>query len=143
MWEVRADSIVAKKRALCKKWNRYGENMGTVEDVAIGLRLRNARLQKNLSQSKIGEILGITYQQIQRYESGESKITATSLARIAAFLDVPVAYFYCGDGGEQAYPEPLVLMHELRLIEAWRKLPGDIKNSIRLLIVELVYDSTA
>ena len=116
--------------------------MGTVEDVAIGLRLRNARLQKNLSQSKIGELLGITYQQIQRYESGESKITATSLARIATFLDIPVAYFYCKDSGEQAYPEPLVLLHELRLIEEWRKLPSDIKNSIRLLIVELVYDST-
>ncbi|MEZ5647921.1 MAG: helix-turn-helix transcriptional regulator [Alphaproteobacteria bacterium] len=62
----------------------------------IGERLKARRHQLNLSQGEVAMRLGVSYQQIQKYERGENRIAACSLYRLAMVLDIPVAWFYEG-----------------------------------------------
>src|SRR4029077_20373811 len=66
----------------------------TAEDVTIGQKLRALRLDRGLSQSDLGTLIGVTFQQLQKYEKGANRVSAGRLARIAAALDVPVTAFY-------------------------------------------------
>ena len=66
----------------------------TAEDVAIGQTLRALRLDRGLSQSQLGEKVGVTFQQMQKYEKGVNRVSAGRLARIATALGVPVTAFY-------------------------------------------------
>ena len=65
-------------------------------DVHIGRRLRQARLARGLSQDVMGKKLGITYQQIQKYESGANRIGGSRLWDMCRLLDVPVGFFFEG-----------------------------------------------
>jgi transcriptional regulator with XRE-family HTH domain len=65
-----------------------------VIDVHVGSRVRLRRNMLGLSQEKLGEALGLTFQQIQKYERGTNRIGASRLMEIARFLDVPIAFFY-------------------------------------------------
>lgn len=60
----------------------------------IGDRIKYLRRSFGLSQANLGESLGVTFQQIQKYESGRSRIAADKLQRIAQALNVDVNYFY-------------------------------------------------
>ena len=66
----------------------------TAEDVAIGEKLRALRLDRGLSQSDLGARVGVTFQQLQKYEKGVNRVSAGRLARIAAALNVPIMAFY-------------------------------------------------
>ncbi len=70
-------------------------------DKAIGERLRYLRLVANMSQKSLSNKLGISPQQLQKYEKGINKISASRVEMLAEFLDVPVAIFFDnrGDGG--------------------------------------------
>ncbi|MEM8878287.1 MAG: helix-turn-helix transcriptional regulator [Pseudomonadota bacterium] len=118
-------------------------------DVHVGARLRQRRVTRGVSQERLGEQLGVTFQQIQKYEKGSNRIGASRLFEIARFLDIPVGYFYEGlpDDPEQAGIEGLgeaasAYEHEddvgadgLRLSKAFVR----IKDSrTRRLIIELV-----
>ncbi len=68
----------------------------TPVDKFIGARLRARRLLVRMSQEKLGEALGITFQQIQKYEKGANRIGASRLHRIGVILGVPIEFFYEG-----------------------------------------------
>ncbi len=63
-------------------------------DVYVGSRVRMRRKMLGLSQEKLGERLGITFQQIQKYEKGTNRIGASRLQQLSTVLDVPVSYFF-------------------------------------------------
>ena len=63
-------------------------------DVHIGKRIRMLRLTRNLSQTDLAKRLGITFQQIQKYEKGTNRIGASRLQHIARVLSVPVSFFF-------------------------------------------------
>jgi transcriptional regulator with XRE-family HTH domain len=65
-------------------------------DRHVGRRLRMRRMLIGMSQEKLGEALGITFQQIQKYEKGTNRISASRLDRAARVLGVAVGYFYEG-----------------------------------------------
>ena len=65
-------------------------------DVHVGARVRLRRLMLRMSQDKLGERLGVTFQQIQKYERGANRVSASRLWGMAAVLDVPVQYFFEG-----------------------------------------------
>jgi transcriptional regulator with XRE-family HTH domain len=65
-------------------------------DGEIAMRVRALRLQRGLSQTEIGEVLGVTFQQVQKYERGTNRMSAGRLYRVAEVLDVPVSFFYSG-----------------------------------------------
>ncbi len=63
-------------------------------DRHVGSRVRMRRMMISLSQEKLGERLGITFQQVQKYEKGTNRIGASRLHQIASILSVPVSFFY-------------------------------------------------
>jgi transcriptional regulator with XRE-family HTH domain len=69
-------------------------------DAHVGVRVRRLREIRGLSRETIARAFEITHQQIQKFESGQNRISAGRLAVIAQMLDVPIAYFYEG------LPEP-------------------------------------
>ena len=70
-------------------------------DVHVGSRVRLRRMMLGMSQEKLGEQLGITFQQIQKYEKGANRIGASRLQNISSVLNVPVAFFFEGAPGNQ------------------------------------------
>ena len=69
-------------------------------DVEVGQRIRIQRLQSGLSQTSLAEQLGVTFQQVQKYEKGVNRVGAGRLTKIAKVLGVPVASFFgAHDGG--------------------------------------------
>ena len=63
-------------------------------DVYVGTRLKIRRTELGLSQNKIGEMTGITFQQVQKYEKGLNRIGSSRLYEFAKILKVPVSYFF-------------------------------------------------
>lgn len=68
-------------------------------DAHVGGRIRLRRNMVSMSQEKLGEQLGITFQQIQKYEKGTNRVGASRLQAIASILSVPVSFFFEGAPG--------------------------------------------
>src|SRR5438128_8365761 len=63
-------------------------------DIRVGARLRLRRNMLGLSQEKLGEAIGLTFQQVQKYERGANRIGASRLHELSRVLDVPVSFFF-------------------------------------------------
>lgn len=68
-------------------------------DRHIGNRVRLARAVKRMSQEKLGEHLGVTFQQVQKYEKGTNRISASTLFQIAKVLEVDILFFFGEESG--------------------------------------------
>lgn len=86
-------------------WGLVGVAFDPV-DVHVGARVRQRRVLLGLSQSKLGQHIGVTFQQMQKYESGANRISASRLWRLARELDVPVQYFFEEMGDDPGAPAP-------------------------------------
>ncbi len=71
-------------------------------DSHVGERLRARRITLGMSQSKLGQLLGVTFQQIQKYEKGANRISAVRLGQAAQALETSINYFLAGAAGEPA-----------------------------------------
>jgi len=114
---------------------------GDPRDAEIGQRVRALRLQRGLSQTELGNLISVTFQQVQKYEKGTNRISAGRLQRIAEVLGVPVAYFFAvpddrqrSGGGAAHGGELLQTEGALRLARAYARIkePG-----IRLQLLRL------
>jgi len=70
------------------------ERAANAVDRKLGQRVRSRRLEISMSQERLAELLGVTFQQVQKYEKGVNRIAASRLYDIAAALDVPIARFF-------------------------------------------------
>src|SRR5919198_5422244 len=70
-------------------------------DAEVGRRVRSRRLECRLSQTELAERIGVTFQQVQKYEKGVNRIGAGRLQRISEALEVPISFFF-GAGGTGA-----------------------------------------
>ncbi len=107
-------------------------------DVLVGRRARERRTLEGMSQSVVAERLGLTFQQIQKYERGANRISASRLYELAQLLDVPVAYFYEGMEAGKGAPsrdEVLTKRETLELVRAYYKITDPaVRDSIRRLV---------
>lgn len=78
----------------------------TPMDSLVGARLRSRRKELRISQEKLGKEIGVSFQQVQKYENGTNRIGAGRLSEISKVLDVPVAYFFTGNAVTSADGEP-------------------------------------
>jgi len=78
------------------------ERAANAIDRKIGQRVRSRRLEIGMSQERLAELLGVTFQQVQKYEKGVNRIAASRLHDIAQALEMPVARFFEGVGGRGA-----------------------------------------
>jgi len=74
-------------------------------DVHVGSRVRLRRAIAKLSQSELGDALGVTFQQVQKYEKGTNRIGASRMQKIAETLNVPVSFFFEDAPGDKAGSE--------------------------------------
>jgi transcriptional regulator with XRE-family HTH domain len=108
-------------------------------DIELGRRVRALRLQRGMSQEKLADQLGITFQQVQKYEKGTNRIGAGRLQRIAEILEVPIADLYpaqklAGTTNGEMF-EFLDTAASLRLVRAYARIrdPG-VKNAVTHLV---------
>jgi transcriptional regulator with XRE-family HTH domain len=86
----------------------YDETTPNPVDLHVGLRVRARRKSLGLSQDALAKCIGLTFQQVQKYERGANRVSASMLWAIGKALDVPVVYFFSGygEGDAQAFGEP-------------------------------------
>jgi transcriptional regulator with XRE-family HTH domain len=71
-------------------------------DIQVGNRVRIRRMLIGMSQERLGDLLGLTFQQVQKYEKGVNRIGAGRLFEVSRILNVPIDFFYEGVGKELA-----------------------------------------
>jgi transcriptional regulator with XRE-family HTH domain len=76
--------------------NRASRGWAQDVDRHVGARLRERRIMLGLTQQHLAELIGVTYQQINKYETGINRISAGRLYQLAQALGVPIGYFYDG-----------------------------------------------
>jgi len=119
-------------------------------DRQVGSRVRMRRVLVGLSQERLGESLGLTFQQVQKYEKGTNRIGASRLQQISRILGVPVEYFFEGapqtierslssgfeDNGDTAYVADFLATNEgIQLNKAFVRIKDP---KLRRRVVELV-----
>ena len=119
-------------------------------DIHVGSRLRMRRMMLGMSQEKLGEAFGLTFQQVQKYEKGANRMGAGRLQQAAQILGVSVPFFFEGaPGGHKlgegapstAYVDEFVSSSEgLRLIKAFMRIA---RPAVRYRIVNVVQEMAA
>jgi transcriptional regulator with XRE-family HTH domain len=123
-------------------------------DRHVGSRVRMQRMMLGMSQEKLGEAIGLTFQQVQKYEKGTNRISASRLQHIAHVLNVPVAFFFDGAPGlpgtsDSAEPAPppayvidfLATSSGLALTRAFMRIEDvTLRRSIIRLVEEITAD---
>ena len=110
-------------------------------DLGVGVRIRMRRKALGLSQSDLAEHLGLTFQQVQKYERGTNRVSASMLVKIAAKLEI-AASALLGEGADWE-PEPDVLLRlqtrgALELLEAYAELPdGKTRSAVLDLVSKM------
>ncbi len=79
--------------AKSKSGRGRGRRIGPI-DVHVGARLRQRRTLLGMSQTALGDAIGLTFQQVQKYERGMNQISASQLFNLSRVLDVPVQFFF-------------------------------------------------
>jgi transcriptional regulator with XRE-family HTH domain len=112
-------------------------------DVHVGARVRLRRTMLGMSQEKLGEALGLTFQQVQKYERGANRVGASRLWEMSRVLDVPVSYFFeeldgepgaAGSAAPEPEADPMTKRETLELVRAYYKITDP---AVRRRIFEL------
>lgn len=108
-------------------------------DVHVGGRLRLLRTARRLSLEELGRRIGVTYQQIQKYETGANRISASTLYRIAQTFEMSLTYFFEGLG--EGSPEETDVQSDREALQssiALRRIPdAEVRQRLRALIEAL------
>ena len=117
----------------------HGTGIPSPVDVHVGARVRVRRTLLGMNQTKLGDAIGLTYQQVQKYENGANRISASRLFDLSRLFDVPVEYFFddmptavaassLAQGGGRAEkppsyePDPMAKRETLELVRAYYKI---------------------
>ncbi|ACI98916.1 helix-turn-helix domain-containing protein [Rhodospirillum centenum] len=112
--------------------------------VASRIRLRRGLL--GMSQSDLARTLGITFQQVQKYERGSNRVSVGKLYRLAEILDVPLTFFFDGldlpdlkkppqtTTGFAEQQSPILSRRELDLLRAWKNSPPEVSDAVASLL---------
>jgi transcriptional regulator with XRE-family HTH domain len=116
-------------------------------DIEVGRRVRALRLESGMSQTGLADRLGLTFQQVQKYEKGVNRVSAGRLQQIATALNVPVAFFFDGDLNRAApgrNPESVFAYLQsdqaVRLVKAFARLRNSKLRSSLVALTELLAD---
>ena len=109
-------------------------------DKYVCSRLRMRQLMLDMSQTDIADALGLSFQQVQKYEKGVNRVGAARLQQIATALDVPVTFFYDGDGKAREVESLLFLdsSFSLRLLRAYSKIKDQIVQRQLVSLMESI-----
>ena len=110
----------------------YAAKAITPVDVHIGQRLRMRRELLGTTQEQLAEALGITFQQVQKYENGTNRISASRLFRVAEVLSSPVSYFFEGLATRAGEADQVLPMthEEHDLLVAFRQRSRNVRHHL-------------
>jgi transcriptional regulator with XRE-family HTH domain len=112
-------------------------------DRIVGRNIRIHRMQKGLTQTELADELGLTFQQVQKYEKGTNRVGSGRLLKIATFLGVPVTALFKGsdemaDTDKQSIFDQLARPHANRLLQAFARIDHDgLRRSVVQLVEEI------
>jgi transcriptional regulator with XRE-family HTH domain len=115
-------------------------------DKYVGSRVRMRRLMLGMSQEKLADAIGLTFQQVQKYEKGTNRMGASRLQQIANVLEVPPTYFFDGSPGQSRthhnsmpdfMPDFTSTSDGLALARAFLRLPKTLRRSVVHLVEEM------
>jgi len=117
-------------------------------DLHVGARIRLRRRMQGVSQEKLADALGLTFQQVQKYERGANRVSASKLYEIAAALRAPVSYFFdgladpTGDEGRDPSPSEEGLVHAFLMttegLELAKLFPRIGRGPVRRRVLDLL-----
>jgi transcriptional regulator with XRE-family HTH domain len=111
-------------------------------DVVVGHNIRAHRLARKMSQAALADRIGVTFQQVQKYEKGVNSVGASRLVRVAAALDVPVLRLLDGVAGappKSNTPPAIALIahaHPLRLVKAFATIDDHGVRGALMMLTE-------
>jgi len=113
-------------------------------DRHVGARLRVRRTILGMSQSQLGKAAGITFQQLQKYENGVNRVSASKLYRFASVLGVPVLFFFEGvdakpHGGRRTARHEMEPLHKRETLEFVRALTRISNPVVRKPLADLIF----
>jgi len=120
-------------------------------DVHVGGRVRARRTMRGMSQSKLGLAINTTFQQVQKYEHGTNRVSASRLHMLSQVLDVPISYFFDelpddisgfkapGLGNTRGFEgDPMAKQETLELVRAYYRMPEPkVRQRVRELVKAL------
>jgi transcriptional regulator with XRE-family HTH domain len=117
-------------------------------DISVGRTIRVRRLACEMAQTDLAKKLGVSFQQVQKYENGTNRIGAGRLQAISRILDVPISHFFNENGSTvtagNGKNDPIELLRNaraLRLLQAFSSIKNPVvENSIITLVEELGED---
>ena len=119
-------------------------------DVLVGQNIRICRLQQRFSQTELGRRIGVTFQQVQKYEKGANRVGASRLSQISDVLGVPLLALFDGSTTATQQPEPeetpralLANPHSLRLLQGFDRIGNDAARAALLQLVDALAEETA
>ena len=107
-------------------------------DIHVGQRIRQRRVLLNKTQQQVSNQVGVKFQQMQKYETGKNRVSASRLWQIAKVLNVPVSFFF--EGLEDQYTTdalsdlPLNILHDKEALVLLRAYYGTPENQRRRLL---------
>ena len=108
-------------------------------NIHIGIRLKQKRIEKNLTQTKVAKALNVTFQQIQKYEKGTNGLSASRMQALSNYFKVPISYFF---EGFTEFKEEFNLENNQIDIQFLNKLIGSLSNEYRQKLLELINFNT-
>lgn len=127
-----------------------GETSPHPVDRHVGRQIATVRVQSDVSQAQLARAIGISFQQLQKYENARNRVSASMLYEIARALEVPVSRFFGGLPGDGEATTPLPVDERLefiagaegrRVIEGLMRLPPRVRNRVSSLISALADES--
>jgi len=116
-------------------------------DAMVGAKIRMFRINRGMSQTALAERIGVTFQQVQKYERGANRVGASRLAQIASVLDVSVGEFFeSSRPGPRGLDSPVHLLAEpgaLRVLKAYARTPSPRVRSCIAKLVESIADRSS
>jgi transcriptional regulator with XRE-family HTH domain len=117
----------------------------TEHDRYIGQRIREARLASGITQMDLADMLGISYQQLQKYESGDNRVSGARINRLVTALNRPLSYFFPNVTDVRAAPAMSALFatkQGLRLATEFPRLSPSLQHAVVDLIATLAKERT-
>ena len=111
-------------------------------DRHVGRRVQEQRLSQGFSQTALGNAVGVSFQQMQKYETGSNRISSSKLFEIAKFMDCPITYFFEGLDGVEADGEAPRTQTEVRMLHATRAMPRKLRSKL-LEMAEMMVDKAS
>jgi transcriptional regulator with XRE-family HTH domain len=125
---------------------RTAKHRSDPDDLEIGQKIRAVRIAKGMSQTTLANGLGVKFQQLQKYEKGTNRVSASRLQKIAGMLNTPITFFYGEQRPKKQEDSGLALIQTkgaMRLPRAYAEISSGATKHALVMLAEALRDKGA